>query len=105
MIIFFRNDRILSFWNVDIPGDDHLHNGTSNSSKKKRNRTKSQNTSDDEEIKNEIISSPCCSFLMEDVAKQISCKSETDRNTSVKLLAITRSGVGHYYEHTLNGYV
>lgn len=51
----------------------------------------------------ETITNPSCNFLMEDIPQQISCKALSSGKSTVKLSAVTRSGVVHYYEFTLNG--
>ncbi|XP_052747947.1 WD repeat-containing protein 43 [Galleria mellonella] len=89
-----QNERLLSFWDVTIT-EEHVPqvNGEVSSPKKKQRKTSVS-----------ISSTPMYSFILEDAPSFIdaSMRSE-DEGSSLQIAAATRSGVVHYYRHTLNG--
>ncbi|XP_077283079.1 WD repeat-containing protein 43 [Arctopsyche grandis] len=101
-----KSDRILSFWCVNFAQGElntmNCSNGDlelldTSQSKKKHSISKSRKSEVD------TIKNPSCNFLMEDIPKHVSFMSSDISSSKIKLSVVTRSGVVHYYEHTLNG--
>lgn len=106
-LIIHRSDRILSFWSINLSQDElnkvngeGSDNSEIESNKPKKRISRGSVSKSDAET----ITNPSCNFLMEDIPQQISCKAISSGRSTVKLTAVTRSGVVHYYEFTLNGY-
>ncbi|XP_063543255.1 WD repeat-containing protein 43 [Cydia strobilella] len=97
-----QTERLLAFWDVTVTSDAVPQtNGTDEDitpNKKKKRKSISQT---DKEIK--TVNIPTYNFVLEDAPKMIDVGVKEEGDVKLTLAAVTRSGVVHYYSHTLNG--
>ncbi|XP_048000163.1 LOW QUALITY PROTEIN: WD repeat-containing protein 43 [Leguminivora glycinivorella] len=98
-----QTERLLAFWDVTVTSDvalqmnGHDEDGTPHKRKKK----KSLSSAEKEDVKTLTI--PTYNFVLEDAPKMIDVAVKEEADVKLTLAAVTRSGVMHYYSHTLNG--
>ncbi|XP_050674893.1 WD repeat-containing protein 43 [Leptidea sinapis] len=89
-----RNERLLQFWDISQANDTQKQNGDIQQPFEKKRRRESVTN----------IPTPTYSFVLEDAPRMIDISIRSDDGASrMSLVAVTRSGVVHYYGHMING--
>ncbi|XP_028027498.1 WD repeat-containing protein 43 [Bombyx mandarina] len=89
-----ENERLLSFWDVTVT-DESTQNNNDEPTPNKRHKRKHSAVP--------VQPTPMYSFVLEDAPRAIDSVLREGDGVQLNIVAATRSGVVHYYQHTLNG--
>lgn len=97
-----QTERLLAFWDVTVTSDVAPQtNGTDEDITPNKKKKRKSISYSEKEIKTENI--PTYNFVLEDAPRMIDVEVKEKSDVKLTLAAVTRSGVVHYYSHTLNG--
>ncbi|XP_063630516.1 WD repeat-containing protein 43 isoform X1 [Cydia splendana] len=97
-----QTERLLAFWDVTVSSEVVPQtNGTDEDITPNKKKKRKSISNSEKEIK--TVNIPTYNFVLEDAPKMIDVGVKEEGDVKLTLAAVTRSGVMHYYSHTLNG--